>query len=956
MIRRFRLLLIVLCLVPAVVACDYSGVAAQTVLADGESFLALVAADAAAGRITDEQALLFRFQYGFAPTELPERYRVAGFSPLRCATDLVGQYYRVRERLSRSTVDAIDAWLAPGGPKLQHVSPGGRFVFTYETTGVDAVPAADVAPANGVPDYVDMVAAAFDTSWAVLTDSLGFTAPPLINGTYAVSFESMQFYGYTTAVNMITGQTRIVMHNTYIGFPVNQDPAGSVVGAAKVTAAHEFKHATQFAATRWAEGGWGELDATWSEDIVFDEVNDYYNYLTGESPTRHPEIPLDGGSTTTGSYEDSVWQIWLAETWGVGVIQDFWTRRAGLPGETVMATYAAVLADRGVSLREGWAMFTAWNAAVGARAVPGLGYEEAASYPEGPVLDTAMSYPFSTAGGVERLAAGQVRLDGFSDTSTELLRIDFNGADNAGALTLAIQVTRRDGTGLIEVVPLDAANDALHLLSVPVREILRAMAVVGNASTFGLAASWNLALDLVPIPAVPLALADRAAVAVELDAGTTVQQTVRLTNTGEQGSLLQFGARLWATDPDSVSGAGVVARRDKSIAGSTFTCARASYLPGQLLNLDFTLTNNTSDDEWLTDAGLDFPAGVAVLVASDFVGGSLGVLAANDSLGDGVAVAWHGTFGAQNYGVVRAGEAAFGTVQVQIDPMFSGDLAIDWILGGDEFGSAPHQVAGSIVLAEDSPVLTLQAPNGGESFAVGDSVAVVWSTGGLLATVDLDLSRDGGATWTTLLADAANDGSEDLVFGGPAAYDCLLRVRESGGGTADVSDTTFQVFAEPEWVQVDPAAGALLCSDYSDLTLTVDGTALAVGWHRAWLVVENNGPGPRLVLPIEVTVTADPATVGESRLFAVRGARPNPFNPRTTIAFELPTAAATVVDVLDLRGCLVRRLQYGHLAAGSHARTWDGRDDAGRGVSAGVYLVRVRSGGFVGTTKVLLAK
>ena len=54
------------------------------------------------------------------------------------------------------------------------------------------------------------------------------------------------------------------MHSDFLSFPPNEDPEGTAIGAAKVTAAHEFKHAVQFATSAWSENGlWPELDATW---------------------------------------------------------------------------------------------------------------------------------------------------------------------------------------------------------------------------------------------------------------------------------------------------------------------------------------------------------------------------------------------------------------------------------------------------------------------------------------------------------------------------------------------------------------------------------------------------------------------------------------------------------------------------------------------------------------------
>lgn len=94
------------------------------------------------------------------------------------------------------------------------------------------------------------------------------------------------------------------------------------------------------------------------------------------------------------------------------------------------------------------------------------------------------------------------------------------------------------------------------------------------------------------------------------------------------------------------------------------------------------------------------------------------------------------------------------------------------------------------------------------------------------------------------------------------------------------------------------------------------------------------------------------------RQLALHGNAPNPFNPATTIAFSIPAGAAGEhrLDVYDARGRLVRQLGRGPLAAGRHEATWDGRDDAGAAVGAGVYLYRLEHGSSRLTGKMVLVK
>jgi hypothetical protein len=75
-------------------------------------------------------------------------------------------------------------------------------------------------------------------------------------------------------------------------------------------------------------------------------------------------------------------------------------------------------------------------------------------------------------------------------------------------------------------------------------------------------------------------------------------------------------------------------------------------------------------------------------------------------------------------------------------------------------------------------------------------------------------------------------------------------------------------------------------------------------------------------------------------------AAPNPFNPRTTLRFTLDHADVVRLDVFDASGRRVRTVVDGAFAAGAHEAEWDGRDDAGRSVASGVYLMQLRGSNF----------
>ncbi|MBM4130312.1 hypothetical protein FJ250_04705, partial [bacterium] len=102
-------------------------------------------------------------------------------------------------------------------------------------------------------------------------------------------------------------------------------------------------------------------------------------------------------------------------------------------------------------------------------------------------------------------------------------------------------------------------------------------------------------------------------------------------------------------------------------------------------------------------------------------------------------------------------------------------------------------------------------------------------------------------------------------------------------------------------------------------------------------------------------VTATPED-GIPALTALVGVRPNPFNPQTTISFDLAASGPVALAVYDLDGSLVRALLDEPRAAGRHDVVWDGRDQAGRPAASGVYMARLAAGQVKVLRKLTLVK
>lgn len=912
-------------------------------------FLNLVNSDRDAGLITAEEALLIKFQHVFEGDRVPFRYQTEGFVPLKSATPLIVEFEESRSRLGSATREIIAGYLAePEGPRLVYISPSGRFQLTYYTSGTDAVPSTDTNPANGIPDFVERAAIYLDHAWETECVEHSFAAPPIGSGYYSVRFENMNAYGYCSIVNSAAGTTRITLHHDYVGFPGNDDPEGSIAGAAKVTCAHEFKHATQFAGSRWSEGTlWVEVDAVWAEEFVYDQVNDYHNYLNGNSAIRQPTIPLDSETGSFG-YDDCIWQMWMSQTWGVEFIEDYWHHRRTHTSQPVLASYEEILEQYGATFPEAWAMFTAWNYGTGYRAVAGTGYEEAADYPAGNFQAYTSSYPFTRTGSVEHLAANFIRLLGLNDDLEGTLDFTFNGA-NAGDMSVSFHIEKADGTGAIEVMPLDENNDGVYSLSIPMEDIDWMGVIVGNATMSGNALSYSLTVERTEALPEPMIELNAESVAVELEAGQTSQEIVNLANNGEAGSVMNYEVEIWGNTP--------VDPANKNVTGSTLTGNVTSYLPGTTFDVEFTVFNGSSDEEWIRDVDMDFPAGVTVNAATNFVGGSYGDMVHDGTLGNGADINWHGTVGAPMYGVLKDGESATATLSLTIDPGFTGDIVIPSVIGGDTTGGAPHTLGLDVVLSQADPEVTVTHPNGGEVLFVGAAETITWTNLGGVGNVNVEISMDGGDSWEMLAENIVNNGSLDTVIPGAGSLHAKVRVSETDGLASDLSDAEFTIILPVEWLAVSPVSGTIDNGDDQDLTLDFDAMGVGNGDHQAWIVVTESQEGTFAVLPVTMTVSGGGTSgVDTPAAFTLNGNYPNPFNPMTQISFNLPVAARTTVEVLDVRGRLVRTLHKGMLGEGPHELTWNGRDNAAQVVAAGLYLARLRTDGYEATVKMTLAK
>ena len=88
---------------------------------------------------------------------------------------------------------------------------------------------------------------------------------------------------------------------------------------------------------------------------------------------------------------------------------------------------------------------------------------------------------------------------------------------------------------------------------------------------------------------------------------------------------------------------------------------------------------------------------------------------------------------------------------------------------------------------------------------------------------------------------------------------------------------------------------------------------------------------------------------------------PNPFNPETWIPYQLSESVSVAINIYDVSGRLVRKLDLGRKDAGVYVNKeksayWDGKNEVGEYVASGIYFYSIKAGKYTATGKMLILK
>jgi hypothetical protein len=303
--------------------------------------------------------------------------QVIGTEKEKCALDLINSVKINLGNFSSPQQEILLKLLQRPDLHTSLVSESGIFRLHFDTTGTNA------------PQYISGLTAfenamqvleALDSTYNFEVSFLGYLPPPADFGEggddlYDIYIMRTGYYGSTTPENIINQEQQ-----TYTSY-MDIDPefgAGFFtrgINAMQVTIAHELHHAIQlgnYINRISSDRFFYELSSTAMEEFVYDDVNDYYQYLNSYFLSPETSLPLTIG------YNSVLWNIFLQNNFDYDILKLQWEL---MPSIRAMFAISNSLFEYESSFAREFNKFGIWMFFTSYRTVPGSYFEEAGNYP-----------------------------------------------------------------------------------------------------------------------------------------------------------------------------------------------------------------------------------------------------------------------------------------------------------------------------------------------------------------------------------------------------------------------------------------------------------------------------------------------------------------------------------------------------------------------------------------------
>jgi hypothetical protein len=763
-----------------------------------------------AGEIDRATALLYKLYAVKAPDRLPAEY--GSDVPAICATVPLLDVWRNADFLARNKDgDVYDLLLRPTG--LDSTKKTTHFVLHYTSHGSDSVG----------KWYVESLAVYAESSWTFLVTSKGWDAPPpdtsgpdSIYDIYINDIPSAGVLGYCATEK--TGPD-----------PQQEDATSYIVldyalsaKYRKSTVAHEFNHACQFSYSYNEKDFWYENCAVWAQDEVYDGETDYYDFLGSgvDNPLTYPEDSLTH-FTNSGYYQYGgvTWAKYLSESNSdLDIIRKIWDRNGKHSNDFTMQDTDSILkANYSDSLANAVKEYGVWRYFTGGTRAQSPYYQEGSSWTTC-YVDPAhkhSSYPASGTAGSRGPQGYGVNYIEFDTTNFPGgLNISFNGQN--GSYWGAMVIEYNDGgPSTFSQIPLDANGDGSKIVSWDsCKRLVLISTVLSSASS---ARTYTYSATFIPT-----------------DNDPPVVQVMH-PNGGESISIGTIDTVRWvATDNVKVDSLSIWYSTD---AGSSWLpVARGEKNDSAYL---WTVPNSPSSTclmktkAWDWTAKWDEDTSDAVFTIGDFTPPTVKVVRPNGGEGLGIGlidtVRWnasdnvavdslsidYSTNAGTLWKLISTGEANDGKCPWLI-PNEPSDSCLVRITAFDRSLLQTTDVSDSLFKIGDDikPLVSIVAPNGGESFTPGqlDTIRwLAWDANGV-DSVNLFYTTDSAKTWVVISRGEKNDSNYVWTVPNKPSNGCKVKAEAfdpAGNSGSDDSNAYFKIrdLVPPDVTLVVPNGG-----------------------------------------------------------------------------------------------------------------------------------------------------
>jgi hypothetical protein len=559
------------------------------------------------GRISLGQSLYYKLLTVRNPAELPPEYRLEGQLIAPSATPIMLEVMREFAQLPDAEQEMLKDYRNRPTATHSYDSPSGYFKIHYSIEGVNSVPLEDLNPANGIPDYVEWVGEYCDSSYLCIHENLGYIVPPSDNGEggddrFDIYILDMPYYGYTQpeAPGPESWDDYIcytVIHNSFdLAYP-NDDPEGVQKGAAKVTCAHEYFHAVQFAYTYLAEIWYMEVSSSWMEEICYPVVNDNYNYFSDFFDYPYYALNAIDSLATLHQYGAFVWNRFLDQYYDTTLIRNIWEDM--IYSVDAYQVLEDNLQDYGGSLADAFSEFALWNWCTSYRD-DGNHYEDGAEYADIEITATQTFYPTGTiapphAHRPDGLASNYIRFINQDEIVGDLV-LWFDGIDSHEWQANLILAAPGNEYTFSEIPLNSAAAGSLVVKAFDLYEYVILNPVV--RSWYGDTLDYTYAADILPLPDCAVEVSAAGPQEIYSNHDRTVSFWVH-----NRGAKLE----MFLTDVSDEMGWGldlldtltVVRLRDSSLV-SVILSSGPGLVPGTVNTVFLTATSSSSDTVFFT--------------------------------------------------------------------------------------------------------------------------------------------------------------------------------------------------------------------------------------------------------------------------------------------------------------------------------------------------------------------